>query len=227
MLTDDEGRTPDGKRVQYAAANLGVLARVPLTAKYLLDVGCGTGALGKLIKDRQDCVIVGVTHDEEEREAAANVIDTAILADLENFDFNDLGPFDCVICSHVLEHVSNPVALLKRIGGKLKKDGIVIVALPNALLWKQRLQFLLGKFRYARGGLMDETHLRFFDWQTSSQLLKDAGYSILERTAEGTFPQPLRKLSVGIARTIDVLACSWLPGVFGWQFILVAVPTAT
>jgi hypothetical protein len=72
---------------------------------------------------------------------------------------------------------------------------IIIVALPNVLHWKQRLEFLKGHFKYTEGGLMDRTHFRFFDWQTAQDLLTQSGYQITQAEADGSFPLPvLRKL---------------------------------
>jgi SAM-dependent methyltransferase len=208
--------------LSYSAANLAVLARVPKTAKRLLDIGCGMGALGQLIKARQESVVTGITRNEEESRAAANVIDHVVETDLNTYQFENLEPFDCIICSHVLEHLIYPLDLLRQMRAKIGMGGIIIVALPNVLFWKQRFEFLMGRFRYTRGGLMDETHLRFFDWHSSVRLLQDAGYSILERTADGSFPQPWRRLGAGFSRKIDALACSSFPGLFGWQFVIVA-----
>jgi SAM-dependent methyltransferase len=211
------------RRICYDSVNLAVLTRVPIGAKRVLDIGCGAGGLGDAIKRRQNCVAMGVTHNPEEAERARTLLDGVVVADLNECRLDDAGHFDCVVCSHVLEHVIDPGKLLARLRPQLNPDGVLIVAVPNALFWRQRLQFLTGRFRYTLGGMMDETHLRFFDWQTACQLMERAGYRVIERVADGGFPQPLlRRLIPKLAAAVDSAACSWRPGLFGWQFILVA-----
>lgn len=103
--------------------------------------------------------------------------------------------------------------------GCLKPGGLLIVALPNVLHWKQRLQFLRGRFRYTEGGLMDSTHFRFFDWSTCAELLRDAGYLIQARQADGILPLS-RLLGPRLASRLDRSALALLPGLLGTQFIL-------
>ena len=209
----------------YDGINRPVLARVSPDARRLLDLGCGTGELGKHLKTQPNREVIGITHNDREAALAKAHLDQVIIADLDNYDFSSLGSFDCIICSHVLEHLVFPQRIIERLRPQLSPGGELIVAIPNVLHWKQRLQFLMGRFRYTKGGIMDETHLHFFDWLSCSQLVRDARYSIIERFADGNFPQPIiRALIPTVAKKIDALACSVMPGVFGWQFIIVAGP---
>jgi SAM-dependent methyltransferase len=206
----------------YGAVNMAVLCRVPASAKRLLDLGCGTGALGRELKEKTDREVFGVTYSREEAALAAKNLDCVIVSDLNDFDPENLGEFDCIICSHVLEHLYQPEQLLIRLRPRLSFGGRLIAALPNILFWKQRIEFLRGRFRYTEGGLMDSTHFRFFDYQTGPQLLKTAGFKVVEFSGQGSFPQPLfRNLAPKVARIVDSAACRLLPGLFGHQFIIV------
>jgi SAM-dependent methyltransferase len=209
----------------YKAVNEAVLSRVPPAAGRVLDLGCGSGTFGERVKQRQLAEVVGVTVSEEEANAARGRLDEVLVRDLNEYDPGTAGRFDCVVCSHVLEHLYRPDLLLRKIVGALTEGGIVVVALPNIVHWKQRLAFLRGRFRYTEGGLMDRTHYRFFDWQTAFELVRDAGYEVVERAADGSFPLPgLRKLLRSSAQVIDRIAVHLLPNVFAWQTILVARP---
>jgi len=204
----------------YNAVNTPVLVRIPPDARRVLDVGCGDGALGRAIKARRPTEVVGVTHSEEEAVAARKVLDQVICSDLESADLAHLGVFDCIVCSHVLEHVREPAGLLTRLRENLAADGIVLIALPNTLHYRQRLAFLAGRFRYTDGGIMDRTHYRFFDWDTARGLVREAGLQLVEARAEGGFPgsrfiAPLRSL-------LDRAAVGSFPGAFGVQFVLTA-----
>jgi SAM-dependent methyltransferase len=206
----------------YEAINQPLLLQVPKTAKRILDIGCGTGTLGKMIKEEIDCEVIGITYSETEANIAVTNLDKVVVRDLNNFFSDDLGKFDCVICSHILEHIYYPNELLQKLRTSLNTDGILLVALPNVLFWKQRWQFLTGHFKYQDAGLMDRTHFRFYDWETSHQLLEKEGYKILKSESEGAFPLPgIRKIFPKLGWSIDRTATKYFPGLFGLQFIFV------
>ena len=100
------------------------------------------------------------------------------------------GPYQAIVCSHVLEHLREPVALLGRLLLAANDHTRLIVALPNVLQWRQRASFLGGRFAYTDGGIMDRTHLRFFDWRSATRLVEDAGWEV-ERAFSGG-PRPAR-----------------------------------
>ena len=122
----------------YRAFNESVFRHVPLDVLRLLDVGCGSGAFGKEVKARYpDCVVVGITTSETEAAIAGTVLDKVIVHDLNSFSPEQLGEFDCVVMSHVLEHLVEPDKVLKRFHATLGPDALLIIALPNTLYWKQ------------------------------------------------------------------------------------------
>jgi SAM-dependent methyltransferase len=209
-------------RQEYGALNEPVLAAVPLTARRILDVGCGTGNLGGAIKARQPAEVVGVTYSEDESDKARLLLDAVVVADLNGLDPLLLGTFDCVICSHVLEHLYWPADFLRAVRPCLLRGGRLVVALPNVLAWRQRLQFVCGRFRYTDGGLMDRTHFRFFDWRTAQELVAEGGYRVIGVAADGGFP--LARCVPGLGKIISRLSLRSFPGLFGWQFIIIALP---
>lgn len=212
-----------GSQPVYESVNPVVLARIPAGARSLLDVGCGSGALGAAAKSERELQVTGVTHSAAETGLARLRLDAVVQADLNDFDPQPLGRFDCIVCSHVLEHLADPGTVLRRLRGSLAAGGVLVVALPNVLFWKQRLEFMRGRFRYAEGGLMDRTHLRFFDWCSAAELIEDAGFVIEERIADGGLPLSSR-LGQRCSRVLDREAASRFPGLFGFQFVFVCRP---
>jgi SAM-dependent methyltransferase len=207
----------------YDSLNHSVLAVVPKTSTWVLDVGCGSGAMGRQLKENLNCQVFGITHSEIEAKLAAQWLDKTFVDDLNCFNTKLSNVFDCIICSHVLEHIYSPEILLLKLRNHLKTDGVLIVALPNVLHWKQRLEFLKGNFKYTDGGLMDRTHFRFFDWDTALDLVQSSGFKVISREADGYFPLPgIRKLIKPFALTIDRAATRVMPGLLGTQFIIVA-----
>jgi SAM-dependent methyltransferase len=203
--------TPDGRPKQvYGAVNAPVLAAVPTTARRVLDVGCGDGSLGRAIKDRQPAEVVGLTYSRAEADVAARSLDRVEVTDLNEFQPAGLGRFDCVVCSHVLEHLCWPDRFLVAARPLLAPGGRLVVALPNVLAWRQRLAFLAGRFRYTDGGLMDRTHFRFFDWRTARDLVGGVGYRIVSASADGVFP--LARFLPGVGPAISRAAVRVAPG---------------
>lgn len=205
----------------YQSVNYSVLNKVPSQAVRVLDIGCGGGDLGAALKARSDCTVLGVTFSEPEAELASKRLDAVEIADLNQIDPAFLGQHDCIVCCHVLEHLHDPQRLLRALANDcLAPNGTLIVALPNVLHWKQRLDFLLGRFRYTDGGVMDRTHFHFYDWTTAAELMTEAGLRTVERSADGYFP--LSRLFGPLSRAVNQVAESEWPGLFGWQFVLCA-----
>ena len=74
--------------------------------------------------------------------------------------------FDVVICSHVLEHVADPLDLLDILRGHLTREGLLYVEVPLEI-WKG-------------APLQDEpvTHINFFTRHTLESLLRQTGYAV-------------------------------------------------
>lgn len=204
----------------YGAVNTPVLLEVPGKAARILDVGCGDGALGRAIKARQASEVVGVTFSDEEAVKARASLDSVVVADLETTSLTGLGRFDCIVCSHVLEHLRDPVRVLKVLGQNLTGTGVIVVALPNALHYRQRLAFLAGRFRYTDGGLMDRTHYRFFDWNTARELIAEAGLALETARAVGGWPGS--RFTGPLRASLDRFAAATAPGLLGVQFVMTA-----
>jgi SAM-dependent methyltransferase len=208
----------------YEGINTALLALIPPSAVRILDVGCGTGDLGKCLLGDPNRYVVGITYSKEEAAIAGSRLSQVICAELNTFDFSPLGQFDCVILSHVLEHLYSPSLVLERLKCVLGPESVIIVALPNVVFWKQRVQFLMGRWRYRDMGILDRTHFRFFDKKSAEQLLEDSGYEILRKRFDGPFPliKPVRHLIGRWAERIDRLTSTCAPGLLAFQFAYVA-----
>jgi SAM-dependent methyltransferase len=207
----------------YQSVNTALLAQVPPQAREVLDVGCGGGALGERLKAERSCRVVGITHDAGEADQARQVLDDVVVADLDRYDPAPLGRFDLVICCHVLEHLVAPERLLAALHANLRPHGTLLVALPNVLFWRQRLEFLRGRFRYTDGGLMDRTHVRFFDWVSANGALRDGGFEVTHGRADGGLPLS-RRLGRRLSARLDRAALTRWPGLFGHQFVYACRP---
>lgn len=100
----------------------------------VLDIGCGNDSGLKIKSVRTDIVYHGVDiADYNLSRSGKEAMDeyfvfneNSFLAELEDLPHE----YDCVILSHVLEHVKNPHELISVLTTKLKSDGKCFVSFP-------------------------------------------------------------------------------------------------
>ncbi|MES2463400.1 MAG: class I SAM-dependent methyltransferase [Armatimonadota bacterium] len=211
--------------LNYHAA---IVPRVPAEARRVLDLGCGSGSLGSAIKERLPlCEVIGITISPGEGRECAKRLDHVLVKDLHEYDFRELGDFDCVICSGILGYFMQPEHLLTKAADCLRqREGTLIVMHPNILKLPQRIDFLRGRFHYASGSVLDKFSVRFFDYNSIYTLVQGSGFVIEERTGEGHFPLlGVRRLLGPLASSIDRIAVRLNPGLFADEAILVGHPS--
>ncbi len=211
------------------AGNDLVLSMVPPSARHILDVGCGAGDNARRIREkRPDARIVGITHSKEEADLAAAHFEKMFVGDLETLDIGTLdGPFDLLVFSHVLEHMRDPVQIVRRLLPLLAPAGHVLVAVPNTLEWRSRSALLRGRFDYAAHGIFDRTHLRFFTFDSAPRELIAPlpELVLLEQRGDGAAPLgPLRTrlLPAPLRARIDALAVRRYPNLFARETAMLA-----
>src|SRR5204862_6722418 len=96
----------------------------------LLDVGCGRGEL-LLEAAARGFDVTGIDLSAHAVQTANERLGApvAIDADLQSAAFPD-GRFDVCMCSDVLEHVRDPIALLREIRRVLKPEGVLFLVTP-------------------------------------------------------------------------------------------------
>ncbi|MCW2601893.1 MAG: methyltransferase protein [Pseudonocardiales bacterium] len=150
--------------------------------KHVLDVGCDTGYLGETLI-ALGCRVSGVEINPVTAAEAATKLERVVVGDLESLDLvAELGErqFDVVVFGDVLEHLRDPLALLRQARRLLAPGGSVLVSTPNVAHGDVRLALLMGKFQYTRLGILDETHTRFFTTESLMQFAEDAGMDVVE-----------------------------------------------
>jgi SAM-dependent methyltransferase len=186
----------------------------------IVDVGCGAGANMKRLREAGH-EVVGVTVSDAEAAIVRSLGFECAVCDVEREEIL-LSPAsaDALLFSHVLEHVACPEDVLRRCLRLLRPGGGVYAAFPNALQLRQRLEFLRGRFEYAEAGIMDRTHLRFFDFESARRLLESAGVEVSAHEAVGHFPLgPVRPLLGPLAARLDAAATRQWPGLFGFHIL--------
>lgn len=170
-----------------------VAALVPEDARRILDVGCGGGALGALLKKREGVEVVGIEGNRVAAAVAEGRLDRVIALDLdaaEELPFASHS-FDCIVCADVLEHLSDPERVLSILLRYLDKDGCLIVSIPNVRNEQILLDLLVhGRWQYQPAGILDATHLRFFTLHEIQELLKRLDLRVETLQASASAPGP-------------------------------------
>jgi len=197
----------------------------------VLDIGCGAGNNAALIRSMNTaCDIFGITYSASEAALAQKHMTKCWVADIEGKLPDDLinQSFDVLILSHVLEHLRDPAAVLACYSRLLRRGGQVVIAVPNILSWKMRLQFLLGDFQYQSSGVLDDTHLRYFTYFTADEYLlsKSTDLAVTHKTVTGSVPLWLLRryvFSQQWSKHMDQWGCRHWPNLFGGQILIRAV----
>ena len=142
----------------------------------ILEIGAGTG--NTLVHIKENNMAEEVMGVELMKIPGSNqenaLIDKFQIANIENEDILATeGYFDVILCADVLEHLIDPWSAVDRISKYLKKDGLLVISIPNLREWKTLFKVVFkGEFNYQTGGgIMDQTHLRFFCKKNISSML--------------------------------------------------------
>jgi 2-polyprenyl-3-methyl-5-hydroxy-6-metoxy-1,4-benzoquinol methylase len=109
----------------------------------VLDLPCGDGLLTSMFSEHFERV-VGVdasrTHLARARQRLPDVeFHESLIEDLQLDE-----KFDSVFMLNILEHVADPILVLRKAASLLKDDGVLIVHVPNAKAINRRIAVLMG-----------------------------------------------------------------------------------
>jgi 2-polyprenyl-3-methyl-5-hydroxy-6-metoxy-1,4-benzoquinol methylase len=201
----------DLKSVDPDAANTshGLVLELVGGARRVLDVGCSTGYLGRVLAER-GCVVDGVEIDPEAAQLAREHLHAVIEIDLDNEDLAQSFPgsqYDCIVMADVLEHLANPAAVLESAISLLAPQGEVVISVPNVAHGSVRLALLQGRWDYRDTGLLDRTHRRFFTRESILDLVREAGLAVAELRSTAVDP---------LSSEVEVDRGSLPPVLVGW-----------
>lgn len=156
-----------------------MLPFVPKDAIRVLDVGCGRGAFGRLLKHQRALEVIGVELDDQSAMFARQALDKVYCVSVDSFDFQGDGLFDCIVFNDVLEHLEDPWSVLSRAKLALSPGGRIVISLPNVRFYPVLYELLKeGNWKYRESGVLDKTHLRFFTKKSMLDMLASVGLEV-------------------------------------------------
>jgi SAM-dependent methyltransferase len=139
----------------------------------LLEIGSGYGfLLAEFKKDGWE--VLGVEPDQYGcRYASEKLGVSAVNSILENAGIPDRA-FDVVLLNHVIEHLDDPLGLLREINRVLKPNGHLVIETPryDSLMFK-----LLGR---RERSVSCNGHIYFFTTESLQKLYHAAGYELVD-----------------------------------------------
>ena len=142
----------------------------------VLDFGCGSGELLKVIRERsgKERRLVGIDFSD----TAASGLRAAGIefwqGTLTDYPGNE-GAFGAIFLNQVIEHMADPLAVLRKIHLLLRDGGLVSLETPAMGAWDSRL-FPLKYW----GGWHTPRHFVIFSETTLRRSLEKCGFEVLE-----------------------------------------------
>jgi len=143
---------------------------IDIFGKRVIDIGCGYGENLYVLRELYKCDVYGLEPSKEasslgKKMFGIDIINTSLEA------FSDRGvKYDVIICSHVLEHVADPVVFINKAIKLLGENGLFYIEVPNIL--KPSGGFSLTNFLYYE-------HLQNFSAHTLKLLIEKCGCSVV------------------------------------------------
>ena len=141
----------------------------------LLDLGCGDGN-HLMYLHRFAPLVCGSDYNLERLLRARHRFPhlTLFLADILDYPVHE-GVFDIIFFNHVLEHIAEDTAALQTVFRILKRNGLLILGVPNEGVWWWQLAFKL------QPAVKENTdHVHFYSAEAVCEKLGAVGFTVLE-----------------------------------------------
>jgi SAM-dependent methyltransferase len=164
-----------------------VLARIPLVARSVLEIGHGSGGLACAWRVRAPhAVWKGIDVDPRAAEAAGPAHDRVLRADVETVTDEELDAFigedapDVLVLVKVIEHWRDPGAALARLVARLRPGATVVACTANVGHWSLVETILSGGPSQPDESLSGTSSPRGFSLDDARALLAAAGLNLIK-----------------------------------------------
>ena len=214
--------------IYFDQARAEMLAFLPPDCQRVLDVGCGRGNFGALLKKNRAVEVWGLEPVAAAATEAATKLDRVVEGIFTLDTDLPTAHFDAVFFNDVLEHLMDPAEALQVAAKLLKPGGVIIASVPNIRHFQAMWEIVVrGEWRYRDSGIFDRTHLRFFTQKSILALFAESGCAVEKIEginsfwSDGSNPHPPRWRYFKI---INALTLGGIADMKYLQFAVVARP---
>lgn len=169
-------------KLDMLAESLGVASREEVRGRRVLDIGSGPG---HFLRRAQELgwTAVGIEASPAavhfSREFGVEVHQGYVDGE---YALQELGHFDAIHMQHVLEHLPDPIALLKALPALLKPGGAICIEVPNDFSAVQEI--LYESMNFPAWWVAPPEHLNYWSKASLSAMLKSCGFSAASWTSQ-------------------------------------------
>ncbi len=185
---------PSNRSIEFYLINYRAVIMIPkIKGPRVFEMGCSTGIMTRrLVKKFPNLTVIDGS--KEYIDYTKNKIGTNkaefIISLFEDFDTRE--KFDDIIMTNILEHVKNPVLILKKAKKWLKKSGRVHITVPNAFSLHRRIGQKMGLIKnLADFSKKDKKtgHRRVYTKESLKRDVEKSGLKLMY--GQGVFLKPL------------------------------------
>lgn len=143
----------------------GIASKLIKKDSSVLDIGSFDGRFLEKLKNEKNCTVTGVELNTEAiKISKKRDIDTYKINLNEPDDVKELNlkKYDYITMLDVLEHLSYPAKIIPVVKDLLKKDGTIIISIPNINHIDVAIKIILEGWKNYNDGLLDTTHTHFY-----------------------------------------------------------------
>lgn len=210
-------------KVYFGTCRKELIALIPQGNYRILDVGCGNGSTGEILKKSgKTREIVGIEIDASAAQKASQKLDKVISGDVEQIELPfKKGYFNYIICGDLIEHLIDPWNTLKKLSKYLSPNGFLIASIPNVRHWSVLKPLLFkNEWNYVEAGILDKGHLRFFTYNSILDLFTNSGFRVCK-----IFNKVLNyHRNSSKVKLFNLFTFNRYSDIFTHQYIIVAAP---
>jgi 2-polyprenyl-3-methyl-5-hydroxy-6-metoxy-1,4-benzoquinol methylase len=193
----------------YELSRSETLAHLPKPVGRVLDIGCAGGGAAAQLREAGASWITGIEMLPEPAALAAQVYDQVLVGDALTELHGADGPFDTILCYDVLEHIYDPLALIRALRGVSAPNARLHVSVPNAShVSLLRDLIFRGTFGYQPAGHRDATHVRWFTRRDIVALVGEGGWRV-DAVAHSQLHKSRFLHTLSRGRSTEFLAGQW------------------
>ena len=163
-----------GDRIDYADELAGE------ELKNWIDIGTGPGLFLDAAKKRNKRIL-GIEPSRQAAEHATSKGHEVINGYFDNEMSEKMETFDAAHFSEVLEHIENPRDFLNNVRNILRKDGFIVITVPNDYNIIQEI--FVNETGKEKWWLAPPFHLNYFSHESLERLVESCGFEVLKSTS--------------------------------------------